>query len=133
MAKNIMANVARQLGVELDEKFKIKGIEGWTYKFDDDDIIVMTDQKGRNYACSYSVLCKLLKGDSEIVKLPWRPKKGEVYYITNVDGNILSVRWNNDTFDNAFKALGMIYRTREEAEAHMKDDYRKLTDKEWEE
>ena len=41
--------------------------------------------------------------------------------------------WLGDTRDYAMKALDMVYRTREEAEAHLAEDYERLTGKKLEE
>lgn len=130
MAKNLMADVAKMLGVELEEEFtvpnkvatlKISANNGLMCKF--------KDNKNWEYCALY--LQELLMGDMEIVKLPWKPKKDENYYYPDVNEKSVGIfDWQGDNFDYAMLALGMCYRTREEAEAHLAEDYKKLTGKE---
>ena len=40
MAKNLIPQIARMLGVGIGEEFKIKGYEEWLYKFDNDRVLV---------------------------------------------------------------------------------------------
>ena len=40
MAKNLIPEIAKMLGVELGEEFKIKGYEEWFYKFDNDRVLM---------------------------------------------------------------------------------------------
>lgn len=43
MAKNLIPKIAKMLGVELGEEFKIKGREGAIYKFIVDGLLVSDD------------------------------------------------------------------------------------------
>ena len=80
-----------------------------------------------NSSIEFEDLCL---GNYEIVKLPWEPKYGEIYYFLDInEKEIMSYPWENDTFDYAMKALGMIYRTEEGAQAHFAEDYERLTGK----
>lgn len=122
MAKNLIPEIAKMLGVELGEEFKVKGYKGLVYKFVDDELIVnSTEDKGSSGLTANMTLVSLLKGKIEIVKLPWKPKHKDKYwtfYINNHDK--LDTDWNIWTEEVAelarFKA-GWVYRTREEAEA----------------
>lgn len=114
MAKNYMQDVARILGVELGEEFKIDG-SNLIYKF---------LENGLYFRCiegwlpaKYQFL-DLIKGELEIVKLPWQPGLCDSYYYPNhtfrsVEGNL----WDNSAIDFALKEAGMIFRTAEECEA----------------
>ena len=63
-------------------------------------------------------------------KKPWVPKKDEQFYRPNILIEAVSnEKWCGSTLDYALKELGMVYRTREEAEAHFAEDYEKLTSK----
>ena len=87
-----------------------------------------------NFEDGNAVLYYVLSGKIEIIKLPWEPKNCDDYYILNVEtGRIECYSWGATTFDLALKALGIIYRSREEAEAHLEKDYERLTGKklEW--
>ena len=114
MAKNYMADVAKMLGVELGEEFKIDG-SNLTYKF---------FENGLYFRCiegwlpaKYQFL-DLIKGELEIVRLPWQPKNGDRYYFPG-DGFTITSRaiWCDLTLEYALKEAGMIFRTAEECEA----------------
>lgn len=133
MAKNYMADVAKMLGVELEEEFMIP---------DKDVILKITAKDGliykvngkKEWRYNPSDLQDLLMGKYEIVKLPWKPKKWDWYYYPNTFYSKVVIKVCDDMpFDYAMKALGMCYKTQEEAEAHFAEDYKKLTGKELEE
>ena len=132
MAKNYMAEVAKMLGVELEEEFtvpnkvatlKISAKDGLMYKFKDEG----------EWQSGASDLQDLLIGEVEIVKLPWKPKNKEGYYYPcTYEQEVFYALWVGSTFNYAMYNLGMCYRTREEAEAHFAEDYKKLTGEELE-
>ena len=115
MAKNYMADVAKMLGVKLGEEFKISN----------DAHIYRITKYGVEYTLANKMwdrdtfaLLKLLNGEIEIVKLPWQPKKGDVYCrpgngFEDVDFD----NWGNHPIDFALKESGMIFRTEEECKA----------------
>lgn len=127
MAKNYLTDVAKMLGVELEEEFRIKFADGTTSK----TTFKITNKGMVNEVGDYAYydnFWNLLVGLEEIVKLPWKPKKDEYYYCPFVGGKYVDkFLWVGATVDCALYALGMCYRTREEAEAHFKEDYKKLT------
>ena len=130
MAKNCMAAVAKLLGVELGEEFVIENKdrkETVVLAADGFHVIqpnnVLSPDHGK-------LLSKVLQGLYEVKKIPWEPKKDERYYIPSVSNQcVQKYFWHEYTLDFAMKALGMIYRTKEEAEAHFAEDYEKLTGK----
>lgn len=118
MAKNLIPEICKMLGVEIGEKFKIKG-DGHTYSIKLDGL--HSDQ----YAMEddYATLLDLLCGEAGIVKMPWKPKEGQTvysFYSVGLDGTLKVVDfiWVNDiiTFQALVKA-GWVYKTRAEAEA----------------
>lgn len=135
MGKSLMPNVANVLGVELGEKFKIKkdnGLpfaEAW-FRVAERGLEEQTENEGWHKA-SNAVLEPLLSGILEIVRTPWKPQVGEIYYRPSNAGIISETVWSNTNFDCAFYALGMVYRTFEAAEAHLQEDYQRLTGEEW--
>lgn len=117
---NLIPQIAEMLGVELGEKFEIKGCKGLVYKFVDDELIVnSTDDKGCSGLTANMTLVSLLKGEREIVKLPWKPKKGETYYTFELLGDKWVVRssWCGG-FPNEYALFdkGWVYKTCAEAE-----------------
>ena len=114
MAKNYMQDVAKMLGVELEEEFKIDSSDT-IYRFFKNGLCFQCD--GAWLPAEYQFF-DLIKGDSKIIKLPWQPKHNETYYRPwrNFTG-AASAYWNNAVEDFAFKEAGMIFRTAEECEA----------------
>lgn len=134
MSKNLMPEVLKMLGVEYGEKFKLKSKDSVFYE---DGLFYFDKENGflrfmdeEHIEEVYDMVYDVLNGYYEIDKLPWEPGKGEVYYYPNVyQLTVKEYDWQNATFDFAMKALGMVYRTREEAEANFAEDYEKLTGK----
>jgi hypothetical protein len=120
MAKNLIPQIAKMLGVELGEEFKIKGYDGLTYKLTDAGLELTTVDGQKTKWFDRGALNSLLKGKMEIVKLPWKPKKGEtIYSFTLVYGNwvVYSYVWLNSPCDYALLGKGWVYRTEAEAQA----------------
>lgn len=123
MAKNLIPQVCQLLGVEIGEEFKIKDeYADNKYKIYDDGCICYEDPEERGWINSTLSFDSLIKGDLEIVKLPWKPKDGERCYtfgkaplggVWKVDVNF----WRNDPIDIALFDKGWVYHTREEAKA----------------
>lgn len=130
MAKNIMPEVAKLLGVELGEEFIIENKdrkETVVLAADGFHVIqpnnVLSPDHGK-------LLSKVLQGLYEVKKLPWEPREGERYYYPSVSAkNVDCTNWICCSFDYAMKALGMVYRTRDEAQARFAEDYERLTEK----
>lgn len=122
MSKNLIPEIARMLGVEIGEEFKIKGREGAIYKFIVDGLLVSDDDAEKVYTATHVPLVGLVRGDIEIVKLPWKPKKGERYwgflYSQRNDAWVLTLyTWDNNPEDCAFYKAGWVFHTKEEAKA----------------
>lgn len=129
MAKNLIPEVAKLLGVELDEKFIIENAKR------EMQVVLAADglHNSKGYCLggpnSY-LLQDVLCGRYKVKKLPWKPKEGDLVFFPEPSIKCVDqYHWTGDAWDLALKALGMIYRTREEAEAHLPDDYEKLTGK----
>lgn len=114
MAKNYMADVAKMLGVELDEEFIISCVSG-VYKFTKSGLKV---KSGGEWIYSNLKLIDFLIGKHEIVKLPWQPKKGDEYYYPGEGfNNVCRALWGNTVFGFAYKEAGLIFKTYEECKA----------------
>lgn len=123
MAKNLIPEICKMLGVEIGEEFKIKGYEEWFYKFDNDRVLMFKHNDDVKMPVApvsvYVAFLALLRGECEIIKLPWKPKKGEYYFTFVIMGDkwgVGSLHW--DGFPNEYALLdkGWIFRTKEEAE-----------------
>lgn len=116
MTKNLMPEIAKMLGVELGEEFKIKGYDP-TCWFDLDglhfDGWVAEDEED-------AMLHNLLCGEAEIIKLPWKPKKGDVYFTFGLLGDkwvVRSLWWGGFPEEYALLDKGWVYRSEKEAQA----------------
>lgn len=124
MAKNLIPEIARMLGVEIGEEFKIKGYDDSntrTYKFTAQGLRVkLVEHPEATEFNALAAFNSLLVGDIEIVKIPWKPKKGDAYFTFVIIGDkwgVGSLHW--DGFPNEYALLdkGWVYRSQAEAEA----------------
>lgn len=121
---NHMAEVAKMFGVELEESFKItsdtQGDYQNYYRFTENNCIEFSDDGVEWKMTTAAALLKyILMGDIRIVKLPWKPRKGEKYYIpyisTQQKGMHVTYYWNNDHIDIEHYRMGLVCKTPEEA------------------
>lgn len=123
MAKNLIPKIAKLLGVEVGEEFKVKGDDELTYTLTDDGLkITFAGGIEISQVSTNSAFVALVMGKDEIVKLPWKPKKGEGYWTFNVffgsgKWTIALFAWDDEVFDKAVLKAGWVYHTREEATA----------------
>ena len=124
MSKNRMAEVAKILGVELGEPFKItSGTEGDCqnyFRFTEDNCLEFSDDGVEWKMTIAAVLLKhILMGDIRIVKLPWKPAIGVEYYIPSITlAKKHDIRkWYNIEDNQRHYNLGIVCKTREEAVA----------------
>ena len=123
MAKNLIPQIAKMLGVEIGEEFKVDRYEynGLTFKFAENMLMSRSDLKGAEWGITYVILSELLAGDAEIVKIPWKPKKGEKYWgfwysQLNDAWLVVLYTWSNNPDDFAFYKAGWVFHTKKEAE-----------------
>ena len=121
MSKNLIPEIAKLLGVEVGEAFKVKGDDDLTYTLTDDGLkITFAGGIEISQVSTNSAFVALVMGKDEIVKLPWKPKKGEDYYTFGGSDGIWRVsqqHWTCHPFDLAVLAKGWAFHTREEAES----------------
>lgn len=143
MNKNLMPEIAKLLGVEIDEPFYI--LENGKHKciYSDNDLYKITEEGLANinntdgcyeyHGCWRVILTDLLLGECSVETLPWEPKEGEQYwsisFIKNRYPFVESYIWNGDDTDFFKLKLGIVYRTQAEAKAHMAEDHERLTGK----
>lgn len=125
MRKNRMAEVAKLLGVELMETFKIAddifGEHPKYYRFAENVCLEASNDGGKWETADAGVLEDILIGDVRIVKLPWKPREGEKYYVPRI-----AIRpydrhyyyyWDNSGVDIKRYDMGIVCKTPEEAVA----------------
>lgn len=133
MAKNLMPEIAKLLGVEINEVFEVTNGKHTNKAIVTNNTFCEITREGTIHP--NSLLFQLvLKGEWAVKKLPWEPRVGETYYFPDVftHSPCLS-EWEYSTKCLALKALGLVYPTPEEVRAHFPRDYEKLTGKKWRE
>lgn len=121
MAENLIPKIAQMLGVEIGEEFKVEGVADKTYKFIIDELIVCGEENANHgYVTANMMLASLAKGDAKLIKLPWKPKKGDVYSTFGRLGDkwvVRSLWWGGFPEEYALLDKGWVYRSEKEAQA----------------
>ena len=120
---NKMAEVAKLLGVELDEVFFVKGCSGcYTYysktylKFTESGLKDSVNRTSWHSAAAW-VWKSLITGALKINKLPWKPSRDDAYYmpsVTSIDKHI-KLFWTGSKNDEDSYQQGLVFRTEKEA------------------
>lgn len=123
MAKNLIPQIAKMLGVELGEEFKI-GNNSVRFWFDLDGL------HSEEFEIADLTLYRLACGKAEIVKLPWKPKMGDTVYAfyspafapfanardkTNYKWSVDECIWNDTPAARALLKVGWAFKTKAEA------------------
>ena len=117
MAKNLIPDIAKMLDVEINESFKLAGYDNANFRFTENRF---WQENGNLCEERSDILAMLLAGNEIIIKLPWKPKKGDTYYTFELLGDKWGVRsswWGGSPDEYALLEKGWIYRSQEEAEA----------------
>lgn len=122
MAKNLIPEIAHMLGVELFEEFKVVYKVGFEIICNFTKEGVFVHEEGCSGKHDKKLLADIICGKAEIVKLPWKPKRGERYwgflYSQRNDAWLLALyTWDNNPEDCAFYKAGWVFHTKEEAKA----------------
>ena len=115
---NHMEEVAKLLGVELEEEFRIEGTHV--------DYIYKISEKGLFLHCSGrdwweevpDTLVQMLAGMTrKIIKFPWKPQKDDTYYMPTVTstGKCIKLFWTGSKNDEYSYQQGLVYKTSREA------------------
>ena len=122
---NHMAEVAKMFGVELGESFKITSdtqddYQNY-YRFTENNCFETSVDGVKWETATVIVLRGILMGDTRIVKLPWKPREGEKYYVPRIavrpeDRNCYYY-WTNDDINIEHYRMGLVCKTPEEAVA----------------
>lgn len=115
-----MAEVARLLGVELDEEFQICGNGEATVKLTKDGLKIMTILGKLIDNANEVCLSKILIGQYTIKRKPWKPKYGDHYWAVSADltEHFHFIRWEGSPSDYSNYKLGNCYATMEAAKAN---------------
>lgn len=135
MAENKMAEVAKLLGVELEEEFHIlderEQDTGYDYKITKSGLLFWSEKL--EIWIDSVLLEALLKGLKTIRKLPYKPKIGDEYWTIEDDEEtqIAWYIWNEFMYDYMRLKSGNVFRTETEAIEARPRIYKELTGREW--
>lgn len=119
MSKNLIPEIARMLGVELFEEFKVVYKVGFEIICNFTKEGVFVHEEGCSGKHDKELLTDIICGKAEIVKLPWKPKKGDAYYTFEIFRGkwvVRSLWWTGAPCTYALLDKGWVFRTKEEAE-----------------
>ena len=119
---NHMEEVAKLLGVELEEEFRIEGTHiDYIYKISEKGLFLRCSGRDRWEEVPDTLVQMLAGMTRKIIKLPWKPHIGEKFYIpcihTELEYMYNVYYWNNDDYDKEYYRMGLICKTSEEAVA----------------
>ena len=118
-----MEEVAKLLGVELEEVFKVTDDDSGKYhnyyKFTEKKGIEVSEDnvKWEADTAGTLVLKWLLIGVARIIKLPWKPSRHDTYYmpsVTSID-KYIKLFWTGSKNDEDSYQQGLVLRTEKEA------------------
>ena len=127
MSKNYMAEVAKLLGVELGESFKITsdtqgdypGDYQNYYRFTENNCFETSFDGVKWETATVIILRVILMGGARIIKLPWKPREGEKYYVPRIAirpyDRHYCYYWDNSGVDIKRYDMGIVCKTPEEA------------------
>lgn len=125
MSKNLIPEIAKMLGVELGEEFKLRCVDNGQdieekFYFKENELYFV-NEVGESYIRN-DFLLSVLRGELEIIKLPWKPKEEEHYYTFTSTYKYTKWKiglncWHTEPQNLAFLKAGWVFRTRQEAEA----------------
>ena len=135
---NLIPEIAKVLGVEIGEKFKVTRYANVVFRFDETSLQFYSNLTNEWRETSDELYKMIMKGDTEVKRLPFEPKDGEKYWTVYWKGIVdmpcaVYENWRGDSCDFANKVSGNCFRTEAEAEAHKFEIFEKLTGKKWEE
>ena len=90
------------------------------YRFTEDNCLEISNDGVEWKMTTAAVLLKyILMGDIRIVKLPWKPREGEKYYVPRIairpEDRHYYYYWDNDGVDIKRYDMGIVCKTKEEA------------------
>ena len=127
---NYIKEVAKLLGYEIGEEFNVIYNTGEyskynPFKFTETSLV---DKDGDN---SNDYISNLLTGHHTIEKIPFVPKLNETYWSYNSCIRADDWIWLDSSFDYRNKMLGLVFRTKEEAENYLPTFKERLKEQGW--
>lgn len=116
---NYYKKIAEMLGVELGEEFRLKenktkNIVRPRYKITQEEGLMYS--VNRNEFDRSVSLMSIINGSYSVVKLPWKPKKGEAYWFySGTLQHAFSSEWTGSLCDLLYWKSGNFFKTKKEA------------------
>lgn len=127
MAKNLIPKICKMLGLKLGEEFKIDTNGDNIFQITEAGVWMRKGIDKEEWVEKPFEFVMLCNGDAEIIRLPWKPKKGELVYTfcfcigSNDKWTVTWRHWENRVEEIALLKAGWIYRSRAEAERALQD------------
>ncbi len=138
MSKNLIPIIADHLGIQIDEEFDVNipcmgEAKYHRYKLTKQGLA--RKKETGEWGSTHGFLERLICGDYEISRLPFKPKYGEKYWTyAGSDGyggwGFYHGTWTDSAGDYIYKSAGCIFRTKEEAVEAFNEKYKQLTGRE---
>lgn len=133
MTNNLIPIIAKELGVEIGEEFKISVVPEVIYRFTKTRLECVPVDSEFQWELSTLSFNNLI--NTEIIKLPFEPKINEWYWTyaaLSENWEVCKRIWGDTTVDYVYKFADCIFRTQEEAIAALPEKHKQLTGKELE-
>lgn len=117
---NYYKKIAEMLGVELGEEFRLKenktkNIVRPRYKITQEEGLMYS--VNRNEFDRSTILLPIINGSYSVVKLPWKPKKGDIYWhYSEAWDEGIPCNWEGGWFDLLLWKEGACFKTKNEAD-----------------
>lgn len=124
MNRNLIPVICKTLGIDIEEEFKINVYNDDIFRITKNGLEkqFIDEFDGSKWweQLSSTIFTDLLAGNTEIIKLPWKPKVDETYYSfyyrqKDETWVVTGTLWDNDVVDNALFKAGWIFKTEDEA------------------
>ena len=114
--ENLWGMIAKECRVGINEEFSYS-LDAYNYKYRISEKGLEIYEDGQWYSSSRAN--DFIKGEGKIERLPFRPQRDEVYYTIIHNTATVSYHWADTTTDYEKLIAGVVFRTREEAEAYL--------------
>lgn len=127
---NYYKKIAEMLGVELGEEFslkdnKTKNIFRPRYKITQEEGLMYS--VNRNEFDRSGSLMSIINGSFSVVKLPWKPKEGDIYWhYSEAWRGAISSKWVGECIDLIYWKVGNCFKNEEEGNAKGKEIVKRI-------
>ena len=114
--ENLWGMIAKARGLELNEEFMLVYMGSkCKHKITTYGLNIFVGGEW----CGSRSIDEFIRGEGEIEKIPFRPQVDDSYYTIINETEVIISLWENRSIDYTRLIAGVIFRTREEAEAYV--------------